>query len=619
MTTLTEKYESNGWPSIVRPDLKPPTGWNLAVLAGMGRIRNHALSPDGQTIAFVWDRDDQSDLYRLPLGGGWPQRLTFDRAPVAYWSDGTPQWSPDGQWLAFTSNDHVHVMAAAGGLPRRISDFTDGASGPIWLPDSHGLIVSVDRGDSTQLVLTDRDGSWPRPLVTRTDGDAWDAQVSADGRLLAYTFRPFADLNRLDIHVLDVANGTTRVLTDRPAVRNWRARWSPDGQWLAYLSQQLGWNDLWRIRSDGSDAYPLVRQNHDVDDHGWSPDGTQLVATLNRDGSFDLIAIDAANGAVRDLHAGMGLHMRPCWSPDSAAVTVEYENPTQPPDLYHISVAGGAITRLTHSFPPALADNAPVMPEIVRYVSQDGLEIPAFLFRPKTPNGAAIVHPHGGPSSQYVAEWDSVAQWLVAKGYTFLAPNYRGSTGYGVPFEQANYGYWGIGDTQDCLAAARYLHTVPGVDPERIAIYGASYGGYMVACCLARDPDYLFACGVNKFGDANIISSWAQCNRDLRLYSEIFLGHPAHNRQAYLAGSPILQVDNIRRPVLVLHGLDDTVVPPQASEEWVHALRRADKTFEYKTYAGEPHGFLKRSTQLDVYSRVERFLDWYLLPPPPNG
>lgn len=614
MTTLTTTDEHNGWPSIARPDLKPPAGWSVPFLAGLGRIRHHAPAPDGRTIAFFWDRDDLSDLYTMPADGGWPQRRTFDRAPVAYWSDSAPAWSPDGQWLALAMNGHVHVLAADGGLARRISDFTDGASDPVWLPDSHGLVVSVERDGTTHLLLTDRDGSWPRPLVTRRDGDAWDGQVSADNRHLAYTFRPFADLNRLDIHVLDLATGATRIVAERPGVRHWRPRWSPDGSRLAFLSQRLGWNDLWMAAADGGDARPWVRRGHDIDDHAWSPDGMRLVATLNRDGAFDLIVIDAADGSVRDLRVGLGLHQRPAWTPDGGAVTVEYESPTQPPDLYRVDAATGASTQLTDSLPPALRANPPVTPTRVRYASDDGLLIPAFLFRPNTPNGAAVVHPHGGPSAQYVAEWDPVAQWLVAKGYTFIAPNYRGSTGYGVPFEHANYGDWGGGDMRDCLAAARYLHNVPGVDPARIALYGASYGGYMAACCLARDPDYLFACAVDKFGDANTLTSWAQCNRDLRLYSEIFLGHPAQRRAAYVASSPIHQVDAIRRPVLILHGLDDTVVPPQASAEWAAALRRADKVFEYKTYAGEAHGFIKRATVIDVYTRIERFLDWYLLP-----
>jgi len=136
----------------------------------------------------------------------------------------------------------------------------------------------------------------------------------------------------------------------------------------------------------------------------------------------------------------------------------------------------------------------------------------------------------------------------------------------------------------------------------------------MVACCLSRDPEYLFSCGVCLFGDANLVSSWAQCEISTRLYTEMQLGHPSRQPGIYLDGSPIHQVNNIRKPLLILHGLDDDVVPPQSSEEWVEALRRADKTFEYKTYAGEPHGFQKRANILDLYQRIERFLDWYLMP-----
>jgi dipeptidyl aminopeptidase/acylaminoacyl peptidase len=271
------------------------------------------------------------------------------------------------------------------------------------------------------------------------------------------------------------------------------------------------------------------------------------------------------------------------------------------------------VTQLTFSNPPALAQNKFVTPERVLYKSSDGLEIPGFLFRPDKPNRAAILHPHGGPSSLYAAEWDILAQYLVAKGYTFLAPNYRGSAGFGLQFEHANYGDWGGGDLQDCLAGARYLAQIPGLDSARLAILGGSYGGYMTACALTLDPDYLFACGVAKYGDANLLSSWAQCKRELRLYTEIFLGHPSHDPQLYIERSPVHQVERVKRPVLVLHGLLDDVVPPEASEEWVRALKTHGKIFEYKTYADEPHGFLRRLTQLDAYARIERFLDWHLV------
>jgi dipeptidyl aminopeptidase/acylaminoacyl peptidase len=271
------------------------------------------------------------------------------------------------------------------------------------------------------------------------------------------------------------------------------------------------------------------------------------------------------------------------------------------------------MTQLTFSNLPALEARPLVEPQRVSYRSFDGLEIPAFLYQPREPNGAAIVYAHGGPSTLYSFEWDILVQYFVAKGYTVICPNYRGSTGYGLGFEQAGYGDWGQGDAQDIQYAARYLSAVPGVDAGRIAAYGRSYGGFLVACCLSRDPDGLFAAGVSQYGDANLLNSWAQCNRDGRLYREMYLGHPRDRGRQYLAGWPIRQAEDVRSPVLLLHGMEDDVVPPQASEEWAQALRRAGKTFEYKTYAGEAHGFLKRSTKLDAYARIERFLDWYLL------
>jgi dipeptidyl aminopeptidase/acylaminoacyl peptidase len=391
-------------------------------------------------------------------------------------------------------------------------------------------------------------------------------------------------------------------------------RWSPNGEWIAFLSQEAGRDDVWMIRPGGEGLRQLTQEGYDITDLAWSPDSRHLAGTLNRDASYELVVIDAGTGKVTVLRDDLGIHSRPNWSPDGTWLTFEFESPVQQADIYRIDLATKKVRQLTFSDSPALHRDKLVMPERVSYTSFDGLEIPALLFKPHKPNGAAIVHPHGGPSSLYAFEWDVLAQYLVAKGYTFLAPNYRGSIGYGVEFEHKNYGDWGKGDTQDCLHGAKYLHTLPGIDPTRIGIFGGSYGGYMTVCSLSLDPEYLFACGITKYGDSNLVSSWTQCCRELRLYTEIFLGHPAKNRQAYIDGSPITQVKNVQKPVLILHGLLDDIVPPESSEEWAEALRREGKIFEYKTYDDEPHGFLRRDNLLDVYERVERFFDWYLLP-----
>jgi dipeptidyl aminopeptidase/acylaminoacyl peptidase len=564
----------------------------------------------------------------MPASGGWLARITTDRNLVAYWDDEIPEWSPDGNWLAFGIKGHVHVVhvgssfmstgSSSGKLPRKITDFATSASAPRWMPDSNGLIVTVERNDADQLLLTDRDGSWPRALTTDSVGDHWDPRPSPDpeGKFILFNLRRFDDLNRLDIVLLEIATGKQVKLYGKPSTRATSAKWSPDGKWISFISQETGWDELYLIKPDGSGLHQLTKSGYDIFQYEWSPDSRQMLMIFNRNGSFNLVLLDVETGEMDGLifRSDVGVYSNPNWSKDGSFITYEFEGPTNPPDIYRIDLPSKKETQLTFSTPPALRRDNMVSPEIVSYKSYDGLEIPAFLYRPEKSNGAAIVYPHGGPKDQYGFFWDELAQYFTAKGYTYLAPNYRGSTGYGIEFERANYNDWGVGDTQDCLHAAKYLRTFKEIKPERIGIAGGSYGGYMTIASLSRDPEYLFACGVAKYGDSNLVSSWAQCEKRLRLYTEIFLGHPTDNLSIYLKGSPITEAKNVQKPVLILHGLLDTVVPPEASEEWVEALRREGKTFEYKTYDDEPHGFLRRENLYDVYERMERFLDWYLLP-----
>jgi dipeptidyl aminopeptidase/acylaminoacyl peptidase len=611
---LIEKYERNGWPSLKRPDLKPPEGWNLSLLTSLERIRTHALSPDGKTIAYIKDSESFSDVYMLPLNGSWPVRITTDRPLAAYWDDEIPTWSPDGKWLAFCIKGHVHLVPREGGLPQKITDFAVSASSPRFMPDSHGLIVSVERNDADQLLLTDIAGCWPRALTTDALGDHWDARPSPDGRSILYILRRFDDLNRLDIVLLEMETGKSITLYGKQSTRALSAKWSPDGQWIAFIAQETERDEIYLVRPNGEGLHQLTNTGHDVFQFEWSPNGKQLAVIFNRQGAFDLSLFEIETGTIMDLQNGGGIHSNPNWSQDESFITFEYETPLLPPDLYRMDVSNKQVTQLTFSNPPAIQRNKKVTPEIVSYKSFDGLEIPAFLYRPEKSNGAAILYPHGGPKDQYGYFWDELAQYFTAKGYTYLAPNYRGSTGYGKQFERANYNDWGIGDTQDCLHGAKYLRGFEEIRTGSIGIAGGSYGGYMTICALSRDPEYLFACGVSKYGDSNLVSSWALCEKRLRLYEEIFLGHPSTNHDIYLKGSPITDAKNVQKPMLILHGLLDTIVPPEASEEWVEALKRHDKVFEYKTYDDEPHGFLQRKNLQDVYERIEQFLDWYLLP-----
>ncbi len=611
---ITEKYERNGWPALARPDLKPPEGWSLNLITSIEKIRSHKPAPNGEMIAYVKDGESHSDIHLVKTSGGWPGRITTDRPASPFWDDEIPQWSPDGKWLAFGIDEHISIMPSQGGVQRRATDFASAASNPRWMPDSRGLIVTIERHEVDQLVLTDRDGAWPRSITEDAIGDHWFARPTPDGSSVVYVFRHLDDLNRFDICSVDMETGRSKTLYGRASTRATHPRPSPDGKWIGFISQESGHEEIWMVKPDGEGLHQLTKSGQDVQEFEWSPDSRQLAVIFNRDGRYDLSLVEVDTGRCSDLRSTQGVHQNPNWSADGKSISYEFESPLQPTDVFTIEVESKHIKQLTYSMPRQLEWIKRVEPEPIRYKSYDGLEVPALVYRPKEPNGAAIVYLHGGPKDQYIYNWDELAQYFTAKGYTYLAPNFRGSLGYGLDFERANYNDWGHGDTQDCIYGAKFLRSIAGIHPERIGVLGGSYGGYLSVCTMTWDPEFSFACGITMYGDAHLFTSWAQCERRLRLYTEIFLGHPAKNLEKYTQGSPINEVRNIRKPLLILHGLEDTICPPESSEELVEALKRENKTFEYKTYAGEAHGIVKRANQLDIYERIERFFDWYLWP-----
>ena len=167
---------------------------------------------------------------------------------------------------------------------------------------------------------------------------------------------------------------------------------------------------------------------------------------------------------------------------------------------------------------------------------------------------------------------------------------------------------------QDCLAAADYLRSLEVIDGDRLAIFGGSYGSYMALLAVTDDPEHRFRCAAAKYGDCDIVTSWAQGDRLGVQDLERMMGSPAQNREAYRAGSPFHRLEHMRVPLLIAHGERDERVSPKQSEQLVAELRRlGGRTFEYVTYPTEAHGFLRAEPQVDFYRRLERFLDWHLL------
>jgi dipeptidyl aminopeptidase/acylaminoacyl peptidase len=603
---MVGKDEHGGLPSLPRPDAPRAVAWTLEAVAAVERPHHPSVSPHGRRVALFLDRDT-TDLWTLPSSGGRAVRLTTGRPPTAYWEDAAPAWSPDGTRLAYGDPDRLSVVPAAGGPPHRLVE----AGAEAWL-DNGQLLVTVERDGVTRLAVCAAQDPWPRALTppTFSAGPA----VTVPGRTVVVSEgHPPDDLDRSDLWAVDLRTGEMRRLCGAPGRRDHSPAVDPAGRVVAYASARNDWDQLCLIGLDGADERALTSEAADFSEPAWRPDGNVLAAVRTRAGRADLVLVDAADGAVALLASG-GVWSRPQWAEDGALVAVHEDHRT-PPRLVRVEPDGEIIT-LLDGVPAAVAAAPCVTPEQVRYRSTDGAMIEGFLFKPATAAHRpvpAVVYPHGGPTSYYGDEWDGHAQYFIDKGYAWFAINFRGSTSYGQAFERANRGVWGVADTEDCLAAADYLAGLDWVDRRRLAVFGASYGSYLTLASLALDSQHRFACGVAKYGDSDIATSWALGDRVGREDLEKMMGRPTDAPDAYRAGSPLDRVAEIARPILIAHGEQDARVHPDQSAQLVAALRREGKTFEYVTYPTEGHGLLRREPQVHFYRRLERFLDWHLM------
>ena len=601
------KDEHEGVRAQPRKDLRPPAQWRLEAIAHTPRPRS--LDVVGALAVFIEDGGETSDLWLLDLEtGGPPRRLTTGRDPAPYWEDTQPRLSPDRTRVAYGDGEHVWLVPTAGGPPRKLIE----GAGPVWI-DNTRLAIEVERDDATRLAVVDAEDPWPRRLAAHhgeldAHGDEGEAAVSPDRRQVAYTFTPRADLNRSEIRVANLDSGEVRALTGTPRMHDASPAWSPDGQTVAYVSERSG---FWELHLAGAEDRQLTHAGADHSQPAWHPDGTRLLAVRNRRNRFELVVVDARSGEA-EVAAGGGTWSRPQWAP--TGILGEYSDHATPPELRKVSgvAAGAAALHAPAPLPVRAAAHAPV--EDVAFPSFDGLKIPGFLLRPRGEGPfPAVVYPHGGPTDAYIDDWDGHAQYFVEKGYAWLAVNFRGSTGYGRDFERANHGVWGVADTKDCLAAADYLRSLDWIDGDRLAIFGGSYGSYMALLAVTDDPEHRFRCAITKYGDCDIVTSWAQGDRVGVQDLERMMGPPSAARGAYRAGSPYHRLANIEVPLLIAHGERDERVSPKQSEQLTERLRELGKTFEYVTYPTEAHGFLRAGPQLDFYRRMERFLDWHLM------
>ena len=578
-----------------------------------------AFSPDGGEVAYSTNTSGQFNLWRQSSDGGYPHQLTL------YSEEAVREvaWSPDGEEILFTADRHgdefrqVYLIPARGGRPVPLTAAPQAqfnlASEP-WSPDGRSIAYAGNDREPTDqdaIVRDVRGSEVGRPM---TGALYQPINWSPDGARL--TVVEVTSNTDLDVHVVSLADGTSRHLTSHEGeVRFLPGPWASDGSGFYVLTDEgrefLG---LAFQETESGERRWVETPDWDVEQVALTGEGRYLAWVVNEDGYSRL--------HVRDLESGepWGLPALPegvigvlVGSGDGTKLGMILNRPLHPAEVYVLDLASGRLTQLTHGFLGGIAEEDLVQPELVRYPTFDGREIPAFLYRPPGVGPFPVVLSiHGGPEAQERPTYAAVYQYLLSRGIGVLAPNIRGSTGYGKAYQILIHRDFGGDDLKDFEAAARYLRGLEWVDGDRLGVFGGSYGGFAVLSCVSRLPEY-WAAAVDIVGPSNLVTFAKAVPPTWRRFMAQWVGDPETEADFLMERSPITYVDQIRAPLFVIQGAKDPRVVKAESDQIVERLRARDVAVRYDIYEDEGHGFTKRENELRAWRDTSAFFEEHLL------
>ena len=580
-------------------------------------------SPDGQELLVAAGLGGELGLWLIPRVGGFPRRVTTEQIRLPFLASPLQSFSPDGRWVAYLSEHNgateLWLWDRENGRQRPLSRLGNHISSYSWAPDSQSLLVASNRLGCYDIYCVALAGGAATRL---TDDPRYEVSPvsTPDGARVLYV--------RLDEHwadheIVSIAadGGDARVIaSDNDFFDYHYGRTfgppivSPNGRTALFRSHRSGWINYWAVPIAGGEPRQLCPQAADQSGAVWSPDGRRVAFISNDNGTLALWLCDADGGNARALVAPeQGVCQAPAWSPDGATIAFFQASPTDTQDLWSVEIASGAATRLTDSLPVGMRGRL-TKPEKIAYSSLDGRSIHAYLYSP-TPQapGArypAVLHIHGGPTSQFYDALDPLAQFLARRGYAVLLPNIRGSSGYGKAFEDLNNGDWGHGDLNDAIAGADWLRAQDWIDGAHIGITGTSYGGCLSMSAVCNAPGQFQAAAPHAgYADWVYVMS-EQERRHLQLMRYEF-GEFPENIAVYRHCSPIYNLPQAQTPTLVLHG-EGQLPRSDDSRRFVEAMRREYKTVEYKVYRDECYYVRTRANLKQMYLDMADFFDRYL-------
>ena len=593
------------------------------------QIGRPTWSPDGKSIAFISNMSGRNNLWVVPAEGGFPTQLTVsDQRQTA------PTWSPDGKWIAYQSDydgdeqwDIFLVSPKTGKVVNLTQTREIAETAPTWSPDGRYLAYEVKPKTSAavNIDIYDMVMREVKHLTTNTPPDKRNANPiwSKDGKFIVYTQEQAKGTNS-NIFIADVATCRSTLLTPHDGEQLFFANdTSPDGRHVLLTSNAAsGYENTGLVDVDTKKVMWLTKDKWEIRGHEFSPDGKHIIFSANVDGSEDIYLYDLATSKSTALPIPKGVNEpaggHSAFSADGSRLLYYHNGPTAPGDLWIYHLASGKSQQITHSLVGGIRSEDMVEPYLVHYPSRDGKwTISAFLYVPfnmaRNGQNAAIVYIHGGPTSQTMNSFNRFVQFAVNQGYMVLAPNYRGSTGYGKEFQQANLFDMGGGDLQDVLAGVDWIKQTGHLDPKKIAVMGGSYGGYLSMMAVTKAPE-VWAAAVPIVPFVNWFTEIENEDPVLRESDLATMGDLVKNKALYEDRSPINFIEQVKAPLLLLAGGHDPRCPKSETQQVVDAIKKRGGTVDYKVYDNEGHGFARVENQIDAYKRVADFLLAHVVP-----
>ncbi len=612
-----------------KPDAKVEKSLSIEKLYMTRQVGGSTWSPDGKTVAFVSNLSSRNNIWLVPSEGGWPMQLTVSNERQTQ-----PTWSPNGKWIAYISDydgdeqwDIFLVSPKTGEVMNLTHTREISEEDPTWSPDGRFLAYTVKPKTSSvfEIDVYDTVLRDVKHLTAGTPKDRMNVAPiwSADGTFIVYTQEQSKGTDS-NLFLVAVSSAESALLTPHDGEHTYTANdVSPDGKHVLLTSNVSdGYDNVGVLDIATKKIQWLTNDKWRISGENFSPDGKFLTYSANVDGNTDIYLYDIATGKAHALAIPKGVnYVAGRTSPftrDTSRLLYNHTGPTAPGDLWVYTLADGKSHQLTHSLVGGVRAEDMVEPQLVHYPSKDGKwTISAFVYMPHNlPHNAqhpAIVYVHGGPTSQTMNTFNRFVQYMANQGYIVIAPNYRGSTGYGKDFQQANLFDMGGGDLQDVLGAADWIKQTGYVDPTKLILMGASYGGYMTMMGVTKAPK-LWAAGVPIVPFVNWFTEIQNEDPVLRESDLATMGDLVKNKALYEDRSPINFVDQIKSPLYLLAGGNDPRCPKSEAQQVVDAIKKRRGVVEYKVYENEGHGFSKVENQIDAYMRVADFLKAHVPP-----